>query len=249
MWPHLLVRYAMIGSLLLAAVAWWMKDALPPAAGLSAGLLEEPAQVKVSRKPIDTRVNGIDYRIQPRYTYDLRGLIVSLHHSDTWWDYAHKEWNDHINLMDLCVVWGGNVRSGAYRGISFSNDQWTCSFSANSLEAWSAFNMTEASNNHMVTDDPAVARALRELRIGDQVRVRGYLVDYTVFKDGRPAGTRVSSEVRTDTGNGACEVLYVESLDLLGSANRAWRIAYKAALWLLLLSALAWIALPVKYND
>ena len=221
MWPHLLVRYAMIGSLLLAAVAWWMKDALPPAAGLSAGLLEEPAQVTVSRKPIDTRVNGIDYRIQPRYTYDLRGLIVSLHHSDTWWDYAHKEWND----------------------------QWTCSFEARSQEAWNAFDMTGASNNHMVTDDPAVARALKELRIGDQVRVRGYLVDYTVFKDGRPAGTRVSSEVRTDTGNGACEVLYVESLDLLGSANRAWRIAWKAALWLLLLSALAWIALPVKYND
>jgi hypothetical protein len=79
--------------------------------------------------------------------------------------------------------------------------------------------------------------------------VRGYLVDYTTFKDGRPAGTRVSSEVRTDTGNGACEVLYVESLDLLGSANRAWRIAYKTALGLLLLSVLAWMAVPVKFND
>ncbi len=124
MWLHRLVRYAMIASLLLAVVAWWMKDALPPAAGLSAELLEEPAQVKVIRKPIDTRVNGVDYRIQPRYSYDLRGLIVSLHHSDSWWDYAHKEWNDHINLMDLCVVWGGNVRGGAYRGLSFWNDQW-----------------------------------------------------------------------------------------------------------------------------
>ncbi len=124
-----------------------------------------------------------------------------------------------------------------------------CSFEAKSQEAWNAFNMTEASNNHMVTDDPSVARSLKALRIGDQIRVRGYLVDYTVFKDGRPGGTRVSSEVRTDTGNGACEVLYVESLDLLGSANRAWRITYKAGLILLLLSVLAWIALPVKYND
>jgi hypothetical protein len=249
MWLHYLVRYAMIASLLLAAVAWWMKDTLPPAAGLSAELLEAPKQVKVSRKPVATRVNGIDYSIQPRYSYELNALVVSLHHSDTWWDYVHRQWNDHINLMDLCVVWGENVRNGAYRRISFSNDQWTCSFGASSSEAWSAFDMYEASNNHMVTDDPAIARALRDLRIGDQIRVRGYLVDYTVYKDGKPAGTRVSSEVRTDTGNGACEVLYVETLDLLGSANRGWRLAYKAALVLLLLSVIAWIALPVKYND
>lgn len=249
MWLHHLVRYAMIASLLLAAVAWWMKDSLPPAAGLSAELLEEPKQTKVNRKPVDTRVNGIDYRIQPRYTYELNALVVSLHHSDTWWDYAHKEWNDHINLMDLCVVWGENVRSGAYRGLSFWNDQWTCSFESRSPEAWKAFDITGASNNHMVTDDPAIAKALRNVRIGDQIRVRGYLVDYTVFKGGQATGTRVSSEVRTDTGNGACEVLYVESLDLLGSANRGWRFAYKAALALLLLSVIAWLALPVKYND
>lgn len=75
------------------------------------------------------------------------------------------------------------------------------------------------------------------------------MVDYTTFKDGKPAGTRVSSEVRTDTGNGACEVLYVESLDLLGSANRAWRTALEAALWLFAVSLLAWMALPVKFND
>jgi hypothetical protein len=74
-------------------------------------------------------------------------------------------------------------------------------------------------------------------------------VDYTVLKDGRPAGTRVSSEVRTDTGNGACEVLYVEALDVLGSANRGWRIGLKAALWLLALSVLAWAALPPKFDD
>ena len=246
---HRLVRYAMIGSLLLAASSWWMKDALPPPETLDPVLLDEPKQVRVQRKAINTSVNGIDYSIQPRYSYDIRALVVSLHHSDTWWDYAHKSWNDHINLMDLCVVWGESARSGAYRAISFSNNQWECSWSASSMEDWRAFNQNEVSNNHMVTDDPGIARTLRAVRIGDQVSVRGYLVDYTTYQNGKPAGKRVSSETRTDSGDGACEVLYVEGIDILGTANRKWRLALNAALALLALSVIAWIALPVKFVD
>ena len=249
MWLHRLVRYAMIGSLALAAAAWWFKDDLPPAAALSAELQDEPKQVRVSRRPIETSVGGVDYRIQPRYSYDMSALVVSLHHSDTWWDYAHKEWGDNINLMDLCVVWGKSALSGAYREISFSNNQWECHWSARSKEAWDAFNQTEAANNHMVTNDPGVAKGLRRIRIGDQIRVRGYLVDYTTYRNGAPVGTRVSSETRTDTGNGACEVLYIESLEMLGLASRAWRNAGLAALGLFVLSLLAWFFLPPKFDD
>lgn len=151
--------------------------------------------------------------------------------------------------MDLCVVWGESAKNGAYKGISFSNNQWECHWSTSSQETWDAFNQAEAANNHMVTDDPAVAKVLRKIRIGDQIRVRGYLVDYTSFRNGAPAGARVSSEVRTDTGNGACEVLYIESLDLLDSAGRGWRIALKAALAAFVLSLIAWLFLPVKFND
>jgi len=239
----------MIASLLVAALAWWMQDVLPPPAQLRAELHGEPKQLRAGRQPFKVSVNGVDYSIRPRYSYDISALVVSLHHSDTWWDYAHKAWDDHLNLMDLCVVWGETAKSGAYKAISFSNNQWECHWSASSREAWEAFNQDEASNNHMVTDDPAVAKALRKVRIGDQIRVRGYLVDYTTFKNGAPAGTRVSSEVRTDTGNGACEVLYVESLDLLASAGRGWRGALQAALAALVLSLVAWMFLPVKFDD
>ena len=239
----------MIGSALLAAVSFWMKDALPPPAGLRAELLEEPRQVAVKNAALDTTVNGVQYSIQPRYSYDLYGLVVSLHESDAWWDLAHREWGDHINVADLCVVWGANVRNDAYRAISFDNTQWECHWRTGSEAAWKAFDESAVSNNHMVTDSPSVARALKKVRVGDQVRFRGYLADYTIFKDGRPQGTRVTSTVRTDTGPGACEVVYLEDFDILGSANRAWRLAFKASLFLLLASVLAWIFLPVKYKD
>src|SRR5262249_11691169 len=144
---HLFVKLLMGGSLLLAAVSFFMKDSLPPAAGLRQELLEEPRQVAGKKAPLDTTVNGAQYASQPRYTYDLYGLVVSAHDSDTWWDLAHKEWGDHINVADLCVVWGSNVRNGAYRAISFSNTQWECHWGSHSEAAWRAFDQNAASNN------------------------------------------------------------------------------------------------------
>jgi hypothetical protein len=140
------------------------------------------------------------------------------------------------------------VRSGAYRDVSFSNTQWECHWSYRSERAMKHFNNAQASNNHIVTDDPAIARALRNIRIGDQIRLGGYLVDYTLFKDGQARGTRVSSETRTDSGPGACEVLYVDSFDTVGSPNRAWRITQWAGLAALLLGLALWLFLPARLD-
>jgi hypothetical protein len=246
---YVVARALMAGGLAAAAAGWWMKDALPDPALLRADALEEPVQKAVRRPPIETEVGGVRYRIQPRYSYELNAVVVSLHHSDSWWDYAHKEWGDHVNVMDLCVAWGDSVRSGAYRDVSFSNNQWECHWRYSSERAMKHFSNAEASNNHIVTDDPALARALRGIRVGDQVRLTGYLVDYAILKDGRPAGSRVSSEVRTDSGPGACEVLYIEGLETLGSPNRGWRTTQWTGLALLLLGIVLWFALPVRAED
>jgi hypothetical protein len=237
---------AMLCSVLLAALAWWCKDALPPPERLRAEILVEPAQVAVDEPAFLKRVDGVEYNIQPRYSYDISGLVVSLHHSDSWWDYAHKEWNDHINLMDVCVIWGKNASTGAYRGMEFSNTQWECHWSTGSQAAWQAFDQYEISNNHLLTDDAAVARGLMNIHVGDQVRLRGHLVNYTILQDGAPRGSRVSSDTRTDTGPGACEVIYVDSIEALASAGRAWRYLYGAALAALVLSVVAWLALPFR---
>lgn len=249
MFPHSLARILMTGGLLLAAASWWMKDVLPDPKRLQLEELEEPVQTRVRKPPIETHVNGVDYHIQPRYAYEINAVVVSLHHSDTWWDYAHKEWGDHVNIMDLCLAWGDSVRSGAYRDVSFSNNQWECHWSYRSELAMKQFDNAQASNNHIVTDDPALAKALRGVHVGDQIRLRGYLVDYTIFKDGRANGTRVSSEARTDSGPGACEVLYIDGFDKVGSANRIWRTAMWSGLGALLLGLVLWMFLPMRVDD
>lgn len=246
---HGLARFLMIGGLLVAVAGWWMKDVLPDPQRLQLDLLEEPLQKSVRKPPFDMNVGGVDYRVQPRHSYELNAVVVSLHHSDTWWDYAHKEWGDNVNIMDLCVAWGDSVRSGAYRDVSFSNNQWECHWNYRSELAMKHFSNEQASNNHIVTGDPKLARALRNIRIGDQIRLRGYLVDYTIFKGGQARGTRTSSESRTDSGPGACEVLYIDEFEALGSPNRRWRLAMWAGLATLLLGLVLWMFLPMRNSD
>jgi hypothetical protein len=69
-----------------------------------------------------------------------------------------------------------------------------------------------ASNHHLIAADAAVAKTIGDLRAGEVVRLRGYLVQVS-----RPDGFRwVSSLTRTDSGNGACEVFYVEFAQVAG---------------------------------
>lgn len=243
------VRIAFFVAIPLALLAWWCQDGLPPETRIRPEVLAEPVQLPVELPVRRTVVGGVEYAIQPRYHYDISGLVVSLHHSDAWWDFVHEDWDDHINLMDLCVVWGANAASGDYRRIEFSNTQFECSASAGSREAWQDFRADQFSNNHLVTDSSGVARELRRIRIGDQVRLRGYLVNYTTFRDGQPLGTRISSDTRTDTGPGACEVIYVESVEALGPRSRGWHRLYLLSLVVLAGAALGWFLLPVQVFD
>jgi hypothetical protein len=238
-----------IGSLLLILFAWWRQDVLPAPEKLSAAALDEPEQKSTREKPFDTVVQQVTYNVAPRFSYELTGLVVSLHHSDSWWDYAHKEWNDHVNIADLCVVWGENVRRDAYRRVSYSHTQWECWWSTNHMDAEHPFDNASMSNNHIVTNEASIAHVMRDIHIGDEVRFRGYLIDYTTFKDNAPQGTRKTSIVRTDEGEGACEVVWVQELTVLRSHNRPWRLAMKMGVALLLLGLVAWVLLPAKLDD
>ena len=65
-----------------------------------------------------------------------------------------------------------------------------------------------SANMHFIPADDAVARELARVRPGDLVELRGLLVDAT-----RPDGWRwYTSRRRDDTGQGACELVYLETI-------------------------------------
>lgn len=241
---HRFVKFLLCASIALLITALWRQDVLPDRSRLRPELSKEPEQLATQQPPIIANVEGIDYTIQPLYKYELYGLVVSKHDSLTWWDSIHKEWNDHLNVADLCVVWGSNIQSDVYQKISFSSGQFVCNFSTSSDEAYKAFDQSAVSNNHLITDDKSITAALRNVRVGDQIHLRGFLAEYS-HNHGFPF-KRGTSIVRTDTGNGACETVYLKDFDILYRGGGPWHRLVFVAIFLLIGSCIAWFMLPVR---
>ena len=67
-----------------------------------------------------------------------------------------------------------------------------------------------ASNMHIIPADAAVMARLRAIRRGHVITMRGHLVS-VLSSDG---GVWLSSLTRSDSGNGACEVVYAEEITI-----------------------------------
>ena len=241
------VRILLIGSALLLVVAWWLRESLPPQDRLDAAIQSDPQQLPTEKTAFKTTVGGIEYTVRPLYAYDLYGLVVSKHDADSWWDYIHESWNDKLNVTDLCVIFGANARTGNYRDLDYASSQFECFARTHSTEAWQAFDMSALSNNHLLADDPAVARALKAVRVGDQVHFRGYLAEYS--HDHGFHFFRGTSTTRTDQGPHACETVYATDAEILRPGNRGWRTAFWAAAAGLLFGIVAWTMAPFRARN
>jgi hypothetical protein len=74
---------------------------------------------------------------------------------------------------------------------------------------------TQIANCHLVPADSSVRRQVKRIHAGDHIRVKGYLVDIYGVKDNGQYFTWTSSTTREDTGDGACELIYVTSVEWL----------------------------------
>ena len=72
-----------------------------------------------------------------------------------------------------------------------------------------------ASNNHIIPADDRIKRTVLKIRRGDRVKLEGYLVDVKAADDKGNTFTWNSSTTRTDTGDGACELIYVTKAEIV----------------------------------
>lgn len=236
---------ALMGSgLALVVAASLLRYALPDAAALRPELSLEPTQTETQAAPFQTTVGGVTYTLTPRAQYEIWGLVVSQHDTRSWWNWIHEAWHDHLNVVDLCVVFAENAASGGYVGLNYSSGQFVCYVQTGSTEKWQRFSMRALSNNHLLTDSPALARKLRDIRIGDQVRVRGLLTEYA-HNDGF-AFKRGTSLTRDDTGNGACETIYVQDVEVLARGGGPWRVLWWLGWVVMAGGGVLWLRSPFR---
>ena len=234
-------RILIAASFTWLLVSFWNRNDLPGNIDYVPELGNEPAQTATSRRPFDVQFNGNNYSVAPEYAYDITGMIVSYRHHDGN-SRMHARANDHLNMLDVCVIWGDNPSNPRLHKISFWNGIFTCNVKTRDQQAWDAFDMKQLSNNHLISDDEFIRSQVRKIRIGDQVRVRGYLASYT----SEGGSTRGTSTTRTDTGDGACETIYVEHFKIVESATSYWRISMWVSLALLLTGLTVHFARPYR---
>jgi hypothetical protein len=227
-------------SLVWLLVSFWNRNELPGSIDYVAAVANEPQQTETDRQPFDAAWSGIDYRVDPQYDYDLVGMVVSFRHHDNN-SRMHRLANDHLNMLDVCVVWGNNTDGAQLDKIDFWNGIFTCNVRTRDQDAWESFDMNQLSNNHLVSNDADIRERVRRIRIGDQVRVQGVLASYV-----SPGGRRGTSTTRTDTGDGACETIYVDRFEIVKNAVSFWRISMYVSLAVLLVGMVAFFRRPFR---
>lgn len=229
-------------SLFITAI--YLKDQLPTPINILQALETDPIQRKIEQENFTIQFNKYNYQIYPRFDYNLKGLVVSVqaHSGDKG---THKSWQDYINSADICVVWGNNAKLPTLPQFKFSSGEFTCYVTPpNNKEISEGFNY-QISNNHLISENRYIRKKIKALNIGDQIEISGWLADYG--KLGKEV-ERQSSTTRFDTGNGACEIIYVYSIKILKKSVQIWKYLILLSIVGILISLFSYIYTPYKNN-
>ncbi len=219
-----LLNGSMIFFLLLLPAAWWMKGALPSHKQILPPLLQEPIQGTTDRKEFSFAYAGERYRVKPVASYELWGLVVGHNSVGAIWDIYHT--SDSVDTKDLGVIWGSNLRDDQFHQVTMWSGSWTINWS---YPAGVNFNHSAIANNHLITDNPATRRKIAAVRIGDQIHFKGVLVNYQAGST--PDFWRNSSLTRSDSGGTACEVVFVDEIEVLKRGTPVWYALFTLCAW------------------
>ena len=175
----------------------------PPEVTLAASSeTRAPVQKDLSGGP-QFRVNGYTLTGLAEISIGARVILAEHYSSDR---------ESQLSPVDLVLAWGPMADPRVLDAIRFSQSgrfyrwhyQGQPPIPHRQIELNSA-------NMHMIPSSDAMARKLKAVKAGDLVQIRGYLVQ-AVAQDG---WAWRSSLTRKDTGGGACELIFVQFLDVL----------------------------------
>lgn len=184
--------------LLVGYGAWshWDQRAVAAAPGVL--VPEAPQQVDIAE---GATLQRDDISLLTRARFELTARVLSR---------ADYRWDDGAKLVpvDLALGWGRMSDSAVLAQVDISQSGRFYRWHVNDFPIPRREIETSSANMHMIPADAGVRRELERVRRGEVVRIEGFLVDAS-RADGWHWKT---STTRTDTGAGACELVYVERI-------------------------------------
>ncbi len=179
----------------LAGVAWaWNRPVSQPPGVLAP---EEPLQTSPDPAAPWTFRN---HTMTPLARFEIRARVLGTERYR--FDRAAE-----LSPVDFALGWGPMSDSRVLDAIRIRQDGRWYFWSSTDLPLSEDQVSSHSANMHLIPATDVVAKRLLAVRTGQVVTLRGQLVR----ADGRDGWHWISSLTRTDTGDGSCEVIWVES--------------------------------------
>jgi len=198
-------------SLFVAVVVWFFFRP-QPTVRLGNGVKAPEAPFQVPLTPAMEAGKSFfaeGYVITPKAKFELTGKILSRR------TYSFGRQTD-LSPIDLALGWGRMSDEAVIEHLKIKQRVrfyfWKTRGSEFPIPAREI--TSHSANMHLIPADSAVKKAILNTKRGQIVSLRGRLVDVLAPKD---LWQWKSSMVRDDSGGGACEVIWVESFEVVES--------------------------------
>jgi hypothetical protein len=180
--------------------------------------IEYPAGVLIASDPQQTPTSASpiaygNFRLTPLAHFAIDARV--LHHKIYRWDKQAS-----LVPVDLALGWGPMSDQSVLDQLTITQSMRFYWFEYKMPPPISKDEIISHSTNlHVIPATPAIAAQCKSARVGALVHLSGDLVEAA----GPGVGTWRSSLSRTDTGNGACELMWVTDFSILSAPGSALR--------------------------
>jgi hypothetical protein len=166
------------------------------------GILAPDEPLQQNYDPLPAAFGHDDYVVQPLARFSLLARVLSRS------DY-HLDRLSSLIPTDLALGWGPMSDSTVLHSLKIEQNDRFYFWSATEFPIPRRDIETHSANMHLIPADAGVRRTLRRIRPGALIQLSGELVEVHAAK-----GWSIrSSMTRDDAGAGACEVVWVETLE------------------------------------
>ncbi len=166
------------------------------------GVIVTELPVQMDLKPSNFMMD--DYLLTRKAAFEIRARVLS-----TEAYFMGREAD--LSPIDLALGWGPMSNQAVLDQLKISQSgRWFRWRYEGSPPVPEPLIISSSGNMHMIPSNKSIERRLKQLRRGSIIRLEGYLVDVD-----HDSGWRWRSSMsRNDTGDGACELVYVELLEV-----------------------------------
>lgn len=208
-------RTWLVLALIVIAFGWWNSDLsprVPQAPRLQGGGVPvgcaRPPSVAEGREPLQTPAPAalLPFALEDAILTPLAGISIDARVLSRR-DY-HSGETARLSPTDLALGWQDMARDAVLAHLSISQSgRWYQYRWRDAPPLEPSVIARQSANMHLIPANPLVAHSLSKVRQDQRVRIDGWLVEAKM-----PGGIWRSSTTREDTGDGACELIYVCAL-------------------------------------